>query len=366
MNKFYYDKLTKAIKENGLDAMLIVPSDELKFIVGESPYLCERFQGLFVKNDGTCFYVCNLLTAEEMEKALGPDIKVYSWFDCNNFTDTVKQALEENSLIGKIIGVNSTARAFEILEIMDKIDVKFINKRYLLEEIRIHKTDEELENLRMAAKIADNAFEEIIKYIKPGMSEVQIVDKMCSLMSVDGVSRVGCLVAAGPNSSYPHYTKNDGVVKEKDVVLLDYGCIYKGLQSDSSRTIFVGEITEKQREIYNIVKEALEAAEKAAVEGAHIPKVDFAARGYIDKKGYGKYFTTRLGHGIGYMGHEAPDIKYNHDRYLEKGMVFSIEPGIYIGGDFGIRIEDIVAITENGTEILNKAPMEIIVLKTSN
>lgn len=362
MNKFYYDKLTDAIKEKELDAMLIVPSEELKFIIGESPYLCERFQGLFVKDDGTCFYVCNLLSAEEIEKALGPDIKVYSWFDCNNFVDTVKQALNENSLIGKKIGVNSTARAFEILEIMKEIDVKFVNERYLLEEIRIHKTDEELENLRIAAKIADNAFEEITKYIKPGMTEIQIKDKMCSLMLVDGVSRAGCLVAVGPNSSYPHYIKNDGIVKEKAVVLLDFGCTYKGLQSDSSRTIFVGEITKKQREVYNIVKEALEAAEKVAAEEVHIPKVDFAARNHIFEKGYGKYFTTRLGHGIGYMGHEAPDIKYNHDRYLEKGMVFSIEPGIYIGGDFGVRIEDIVAITEKGTEILNTSNREIIVI----
>lgn len=362
MNKFYYDKLVNSLSENGFDAILIGPSEELRFIVDESPYLCERFQGLFVKSDGTCFYVCNLLTAGEMQKTLGKEIKVYSWFDCDNFIDITRKALEDYNLIGKKIAVNSSIRAYEIIQIMNKVDIEFLDGRPLLEEIRIYKTEEELENLRIAAKIADNAFMKIIEFVKPGMTESEVSNKMSSLMMIESVSDAGCLVAAGKNSSYPHYIKNNGVVKRKDVVLLDFGCTYKGMKSDSSRTIFVGEVTDKQKEVYYIVREALERAENKACEGSYIPDVDLAARDFIALKGYGEKFTTRLGHGIGYMGHEAPDIKYNNKRHLEKGMAFSLEPGIYLDGEFGIRIEDIIIISNNGTEILNKSPKDLIVI----
>lgn len=363
MNKFYFTKLVNAINHKRLDAMLIVPSDELKFIIGESPYLCERFQGLFVKKDGSYFYVCNLLTSEEIQKVLGANVKVYDWFDGDNYIDTVKKAFVENDLIGKTIGVDSTTRAFEVLDIMNNLDVKFIDAKNMLEEIRIHKTSEELENLRIASKIADEAFAEVILHIKPKMTEKDVKEKLCNIMLEKGGESPGALVAAGANSSYPHYIKNTGVIKEKDIVLLDYGCVYKGMKSDISRTVFVGDITKEQKKVYDIVKNAIEAAEKVVAVDAFIPDIDKAARGLIEKEGYGKYFTTRLGHGIGYMGHEAPDIKASNPRYLEKNMAFSIEPGIYIGGNFGVRIEDIVITTENGTEIINKASKDMIIIK---
>lgn len=359
MNKKYLDKLVTILNDKGMDALLVAPSEEMEFLMGHNTHLCERFQALIIKKDGTYFYICNLLTAAEVQAVLGPEIKVYGWFDGDGFIDTVKKALEENGLIGGTIGVNSTERAFLVLQIMEAVDVKFVNGKPLLEEMRITKDEEELENLRIAARITDESYEELLKYIRPGIKEADIANKMNEIFKAKGANEGFTMVCSGPNSSYPHYAGNQRVIQEKDMIILDWGCTYKGMCSDMSRTVFVGGITDEERKIYEIVLESQEAGVKAAVEGAYIPEVDSASRDIIKNAGYGENFLTRLGHGIGYSVHEAPDIKTSNPRHLEKGMVFSIEPGIYIAGKLGMRIEDIVTVTEGGNEVLNKASKEI-------
>lgn len=359
MNKKYFDKLVAILKQKNMDAILVAPSEEMEFIMGHNTHLCERFQALIIKNDGTYFYICNLLTVEEVQAVLGPEIKVYGWFDGDGFIDTVKKAFEENNLIGKTIGVNSTERAFIILQIMEALDVKFVNGKPLLEEMRMIKDEEELENLRMAARITDESYEELLKFIRPGIKEVDIANKMNEIFKAKGADEGFTMVCSGPNSSYPHYAGNQRVIQEKDMMILDWGCTYKGMCADMSRTVFVGAISEEERKIYEIVLKSQQAGVKAAVNGAFIPDVDRASREILEKEGYGDNFFTRLGHGIGYSVHEAPDIKASNLRYLEPGMVFSIEPGIYIAGKVGMRVEDIVAVTENGNEVLNKASTDI-------
>jgi Xaa-Pro dipeptidase len=316
---------------------------------------------LFIKNNGDFFYVCNLLYAGELQHAI-KDMKIYSWFDGEVMTDVVFKILEKENLIGKTIGVNSSAPAFNVLDIAAKTKITFVNAKPLFEEMRIIKTDEELDNLRISASIADKVFEEVIKFIKPGMKEEDVRSFMYSEMTKRGGANPEALVATGPNSSYGHYLGGDRVIEPKDVVLLDYGCTYNNMFSDMSRMIFVGGVTEENRKIYEICREATESGEAACFEGAFIPDIDKAARDVIDKAGYKEYFDHRLGHGIGYMVHEAPDIKASNPRKLEKGMAFSIEPGINIPGKIGMRVEDIVAITDKGTEILNKATHDLIVI----
>ncbi|HPX00227.1 MAG TPA: Xaa-Pro peptidase family protein, partial [Sedimentibacter sp.] len=302
------------------------------------------------------------LTQDEIQSVLGPDIKVYGWFDGDKFTDTVNKAFQEQGLIGKTVAVNSTERAFIILQIMEAMDVKFINGKPFLEDMRIIKDEEELENLRMAARITDESYDELLKFIRPGIKEADIAEKMKEIFKEKGADEGFTMVCSGPNSSYPHYNDDQRVIQEKDIIILDWGCKYKNMCADMSRTIFVGGITEEERKVYEIVRASQEAGEKAAVKGAYIPDVDKASRDIIQKSGYGRYFFTRLGHGIGYSVHEAPDIKAGNERNLEKGMVFSIEPGIYIAGKFGMRIENIVAVTEDGNEVLNKATKEIMIV----
>ena len=362
MREKYLNKLVDILKNEKIDAILIAPSEEMEFIMGHNTHLCERFQALIIKNDGSYFYICNLLTQDEIQSVLGPDIKVYGWFDGDKFTDTVNKAFQEQGLIGKTVAVNSTERAFIILQIMEAMDVKFINGKPFLEDMRIIKDEEELENLRMAARITDESYDELLKFIRPGIKEADIAEKMKEIFKEKGADEGFTMVCSGPNSSYPHYNDDQRVIQEKDIIILDWGCKYKNMCADMSRTIFVGGITEEERKVYEIVRASQEAGEKAAVKGAYIPDVDKASRDIIQKSGYGRYFFTRLGHGIGYSVHEAPDIKAGNERNLEKGMVFSIEPGIYIAGKFGMRIENIVAVTEDGNEVLNKATKEIMIV----
>lgn len=363
MREKYINKLVTCIKESDLDAVMICPGEEMSFLLGFSPMLCERFQGLFIKENGEMFYICNLLYQDELREQLPESITVYSWFDGEVMTEIVKNVLEEKDLIGKKIGVNSNAQAFNVLEIMDKVDVTFRNAKPMMEEIRICKDTEELDALRKSAAIVDQVFTEVQSVIRPGATEKDVQDFLLTRMAELGGSSVECIAAAGAHASYPHYCDCKGVIQEQDVVLLDYGCTYKGLYSDMSRTVFVGGITEKQRECYELVRRSNEEAEAMVKEGAWIPDIEKHARDVLDEKGYAKTLINRLGHGIGYSIHEAPDIKQSNPRKLEKGMAFSIEPGIYLSGEFGIRIEDIVIVNEIGeAEILNKSTKDIIIL----
>jgi len=361
MKEIHIKRLTSLMKNENLDAVLVFPSEELKFFIGFSPTTCERFQALFIKSDGSYFYLCNLIYTEELKDVI-KDIKIVSWFDGEIMADAVAKLLKTEGLAGKKIGVNSTAPAFSTLEIAEKTDITFVNAKPLLEEMRIIKSAEELENMRISSAIADKVFNEVIKFIQPGQKEGDIKAFLHEKMINHGGTKPWAIVAAGSNSSFPHYAGNDRVIGTPDVVLLDFGCTYNDMCSDISRMVFVGSVTEEQRKVYEICRKSTEAGEAACFEGAFIPDIDKASRDIIAEAGYNDAFFTRLGHGIGFMGHEAPDIKTSNPRKLEKGMCFTIEPGINLLGKFGMRVEDVVAITENGTEILNKATHEMIII----
>lgn len=363
MNKIYLDKLVNEIKESNFDAMLISPGEELDFLINHKCMLCERFQGLFVKANGEMFYICNLIYKDEFEKVFGDEIKIYTWFDGDVMADEVANILRQENLVGATIGVNSTAQSVNILEIMDKEDVTFKNGKPLMEKMRIKKSPEEMDNLRKSSRLVDQVFEEVLPIIKPGVTENEIGQFLLNRMSELGGDAVECIVAFGPNASFPHYVGNEAVAREHEIVLMDYGCTVGGMYSDTTRTVFIGEPTARERELYELVKRANIEAEKLVCKGAFVPDIDKKAREVLDEKKYASYLVNRLGHGVGYTIHEAPDIKQSNPIYLEEGMAFSIEPGIYIGGDIGIRIEDVVMVNEHGEcEILNKTTKEIVVL----
>ena len=361
MKKQHIDKLVNLMKSDGMDAVLVCPSEELKFLIGFSPMMCERFQGMFIKNDGDMFYLCNSIYTGELELVIS-DTRILTWYDRDFMDEAVHNLLSAEGFLGKKIGVNSSAPGFWLTDLTKKSGITFLNARPLLEEMRIIKSSEELENLRISASIADRVFDDVIKIIKPGMIEAEIKNFVVTELTKHGGDNPWALIASGVNSSFPHYMGGTRTVESQDVILFDFGCAYKGMCSDISRMVFVGEPTNEQKKIYDICRNATEVGEVASVEGAFIPDIEKVSRAVIEDAGYGEYFTTRLGHGIGFMGHEAPDIKLSNPRKLEKGMCFTIEPGINLPGKFGMRVEDVVAITENGTEILNKATHEMIVV----
>jgi len=355
------DKLVSLMKDEGMDAVLVCPSEELKFLIGFSPMMCERFQGLFIKNDGNLFYLCNSIYTGELELVL-KNQRILTWYDGEFMDEAVCRLLGEEGLLGKTIGVNSTAPGFCLADIAEKTGIKFVNARPILEEMRVIKSAEELESLRISASITDKVFSDVLKFIKPGMKEFDVKNFLLTEMVRHGGTRPWALLASGPNSSYPHYQGSEREIEKQDVVLFDFGCMYNDMCSDMSRMVFVGGVTDEQRKIYEICCKSTQAGEAACFEGAFIPDIDRISRAVIEEAGYGEFFTTRLGHGIGFMGHEAPDIKVSNPRKLEKGMAFTIEPGINLPGKFGMRVEDVVAITENGTEILNKSTHDLIIV----
>lgn len=363
-NNKFFNKLLSVMKKDNVTAMLIAPSSDLEFLMGFSPHMDERFQGLFVLNDGRYFYVVPKLNREEIANVLGEESPIYAWDDGEGFLCKVKEGFNDFDLVNKTIGVNASTKAVSILDIKNALDVNFINGNEILEEIRIIKDEQEIEYLKKAAKLADEVFIDIVKFIRPGIQERDIKNKIEELFmekGADGLS-FNPIVASGPNSSKPHYNEDSRYIQEKDVIILDFGCKYKGLCSDMSRTVFVGGVSDEEREIYDIVYRSNEAGEKYAKEGVAAESVDKVSRDVIKNAGYGDYFLNRLGHGIGYSVHEAPDIKGSNNRILEKGMAFSIEPGIYIPGKFGMRIEDIVVIGKDGPEIINKSSKELIIV----
>lgn len=354
MNQMYFDRLVKEIQARKLDAILIAPSQDLRFLIGFVPMLCLRFQGLFITREGNYFYICNVLTKDEILPYI-PNGQVYSWHDNDDFSKIVKRVLAEHNLEGKRIGVNHAVRAFNILEISEKADVSFVSARDLCSEIRIYKTDDEIERMKHAAGIGTEALKRTIPKIKAGMLEREVQEILVGYLKDLGAEYASALVASGPNSGFPHYNCNTRRLERGDTLLIDFGCLYQGLCSDITRTFFIEEASDRQKEVYEVVRRANEAAECALMQGERwIPDIEKKARQVIEEAGYGKYFTTRLGHGLGYMPHEAPDIKANNRRKLEARMAFTIEPGIYMN-DFGVRIEDCLVMDSEGQPVVMSA-----------
>ena len=364
MNQKYFDRLLNELTKTDFAGVLITPSAEFQFLVGHTPSLGARFEGLFILRDGRYFHICPLLSQEEMGALLGAE-RVHAWSDGDGYLDTVANCAEHYGLKGQTIAVNQHTRAFHVLEIADAGIMQFASGKVLMEEMRIIKDSEEMENLRVASRLADEVFTDLLDYIQPGMTEKDIINEIRASFRKRGLQGHG-MVAVGANASMPHYNRSDRVIGAQDLVLMDFGCIYNGLYSDITRTVFVGQPTEKQREVYRIVKEANEAAIQAIELGAKASEIDAVARNIIAAEGYGDFFLSRLGHGIGYAGHEAPDIKGSNHRQLETGMAFSIEPGIYLPGEFGVRIEDIILMGPEGVEVLNQVSKDIFVIESKN
>ena len=230
--------------------------------------------------------------------------------------------------------------------------------------LRAVKDDKEIECIEMAAKITDKAFSHILNFIKPGMTERDVQIELEYFMKKNGASAgsFDFIVASGERSSLPHGVASEKVIELGDFLTLDFGCIYNGYCSDMTRTIIVGKANEKQKEIYNLVLKAqLEALTviKPDVLGKEIDKV---ARDVIAEAGYGQYFGHGLGHGVGLEIHELPNVNSIGLSPIKAGMVLTNEPGIYITGFGGVRIEDLVLVTENGYRLLSNSSKELIEL----
>jgi Xaa-Pro aminopeptidase len=215
----------------------------------------------------------------------------------------------------------------------------------------------------MNAGICDRAMQAAFATAKPGMTELELADAIKAHFSSEGASPQFWIVGAGGNGAFPHHATSDRVIQEGDAIVVDIGGRKQGFPSDMTRMVVIGQPPEGYGQIHSIVEKAVQAALKAARPGALARDVDAAARGVITDAGYGEYFVHRTGHGLGIDIHEPPYITATSDTVLEEGMVFSIEPGIYLPGRFGIRLEDIVILREDGPEILSSLPRDLHIVQ---
>lgn len=279
-----------------------------------------------------------------------------------NFNDALKIVFEKENLF--FLGVEANyILAKEYLSYQD-ITSEIILLKDEIEKIRAIKSEMEIEYLKKACELTDNIFSEVIKEIKVGVTELDIAAKINYLAIKGGASSMSfdTIVASGIRSAMPHGRPTKKVIEKGDAVVLDFGVVLNGYQSDMTRTVFVEEISDEMKSIYNTVLEAQLKSIRAIGIGKLGKEIDSVARTYIEECGYGKYFAHGLGHGIG-MGGDIPILNKISNHLLEEGMVMSIEPGIYISDFGGVRIEDDVAIINGIGTSLNKTSKELLVIK---
>lgn len=234
----------------------------------------------------------------------------------------------------------------------------------LLWQLRMVKDEEELEAMVAAQRIAERALEDILEEIRPGVTEKEIAARLQYLMLHYGASDMSFdpIVVSGPNGSLPHGVPSEKTIQQGEFVTMDFGCVYRGYCSDMTRTVAVGFATEEMQTVYQTVLSAQEAGIAAARAGLTGREVDGAARAVISAAGYGAYFGHSFGHGVGVEIHEAPNASPMNEKPLPAGAVISAEPGIYLPGRLGVRIEDVILLTETGCRNITKAPKDLIVL----
>ena len=234
----------------------------------------------------------------------------------------------------------------------------------LLTEMRKVKDAEELEALTAAQRIAEKALEDVLPEIRPGKTEKEIAALLQYRMLVHGAEDMSFdpIVVSGPNGSLPHGVPSDKEIQAGEFLTMDFGCIYNGYCSDMTRTVAIGYVTDEMREIYNTVLQAQLAGIETAKAGVTGKAVDKAARDVIEAAGYGQYFSHSFGHGVGVEIHESPNASPLNEQPFPAGAVISAEPGIYIPGKLGVRIEDVILLTEEGRINITKAPKELLIL----
>lgn len=349
------------LKKENIDHALITYPANIFYYTNFLTDPHERFLALYVdaKNDHDFFFVPSLdLDAAQAASGFNNLIPIE---DTDNPIDIIKEKVPHlNGLVGIEGNAFSFNRAKAFTESFDQL--QFTDIEAIVSKQRLYKTADEITALKEAIRIIEKVLEEGSKRVKVGMTEAALVAELEYLMRLYGADgpSFGTIALSGVKAALPHGVPDEKTIQEGELLLIDFGVIKDGYCSDITRTFAIGEVDQRTKDIYHIVLEANEAGIAAAKAETPLKNFDIAARDVITEKGYGKYFTTRVGHGLGIEVHEAPSIHGKNEALAETGMVFTIEPGIYIPDDIGVRIEDILYINEDGeTEVLTSFPKKL-------
>ena len=357
MNNNRIARIMQELEKTGISQMLIVDPMSIFYLTDVRNYPGERFYALLLRKDKTPVYFLNNLFT--IPQDVGAEKVWYS--DTDPVMEIVAPYIDHSTPLG----VDKDLKARFLLPLMElNAAPAFVNTSLAVDTVRGIKDAEEQEKMREASRINDLAMAELKKLVHEGVTENEIADQLLDIylsLGAEGFS-FGPLVAFGANAADPHHGPDDTVLKDGDVVLFDVGCIKNGYCSDMTRSFYYKSITDEHRVIYEAVREANEAAIAKIKPGVPLKELDLAARDLITEKGYGPNFNHRLGHFIGLSEHEFGDVSSVNETLAVPGMIFSIEPGIYVTGDTGVRIEDLVLVTEDGCEVLNHFPKTLEVL----
>lgn len=350
--------LRDRMKDAGTGLVAIAPGSHMDWLLGFHPHPDERPCLLLVGAEKETFLM-PVLNAEGSREET--DISFFTWADEDGPQTALEAALDEIGARGvEKVALDETMRADFALLLLDTIPgARHSFTAETVGALRMRKDAAEFAKLKMNAGIADRAMQKAFASIRPGMTEQELAAVVKDHFASEGAVPSFWIVGAGGNGAFPHHQTGDRKLEEGDAVVIDIGARKEGFPSDITRMAVVGRPPEGYGQLHTIVEKAVQAALKAARPGVLAKEVDAAARKVIADAGYGEYFVHRTGHGMGIDGHEPPYITATSETVLEEGMVFSIEPGIYLPGRFGIRLEEIVILREDGPEILSSLPRDL-------
>ena len=355
------ERLARAADEagrQGFDAVVLAPSADLAYLTGYDPMPLER-PTLLVLRPG----IAPVMLVPELERplalgsAVGRDVEMIGWRDGGDPYGAAAKLLPADGRIG----VGDRLWSSHLLGLQGAIPgARFAPGSVVVAALRTVKDEDEIGALRRAGRAADETFREICGATFIGRREEEIAAELADLLVRNGHTRADfTIVASGANSASPHHEPSGRTMLPRDAVVLDFGGELAGYFSDTTRTVVVGEPPDGFEAVYDVVHEAQEAAFRAVRPGVTAGSVDRAARTVIEDAGYGERFFHRTGHGIGLEVHEPPYLVEGSDWELRPGTTFSIEPGIYLEGAFGVRIEDIVVVTQDGADRLNRSTRDL-------
>ena len=354
------ERVKQTMRARRVDLLAVPPSDDLTYLVGFSTVADERPCYLFLTPEAGLFLVPELNAAQAEAHIRVPFV---TYTDAQGPSKALAEAQHQLGRIRRIAaGDEMRADALLLLQRTWR-DADYTVGSEVLAPLRMHKSPEEIAALERAAATADRATEAAYAASRPGRTEVEVARAVTDAFYAAGASEVKfTLVASGPNSAYPHHHTSGRRLQAGEPVLFDLGSRVDGYYSDITRMAYLGPPAPRYHEIHHVVEDAVQAALAAVKPSAPLKAVDLAARGVIDRAGYGQYFVHRTGHGIGLTGHELPSVTATNDQLMSEGMTFSVEPGIYVDGQFGVRLEEIVIVTDSGGRHLSRLPRDVRVI----
>ncbi|MGX4685586.1 M24 family metallopeptidase [Vagococcus sp. JNUCC 83] len=362
MNKERMNRVLEEMNRQQLSQLVVSDQASIAYLTGQLIDPGERLVALILRENKKHVAVINRLFPIS-EETLGMPIIFVDDTDEGMGVLTLAKELDST----QPIAIEKNWASHFLLDVMKELDVpisQYTLSSLVIDKVRAIKTDDEIEKMLEASHDNDLAMNQLIGLIPEELTEIEMTKRLESIyhkLGNDGFS-FEPIVAYGANGADPHHMNDESKVKPGDSIILDIGGIKNGYCSDMTRTVFYKEVSDKSREVYDTVLEANKRAIDIIKPGVRLCDIDAAARDYIGSKGYGKYFTHRTGHFIGTEVHEAGDVSASNTDVVSEGMIFSIEPGIYLPGEVGVRIEDLVVVTKEGCKVLNEYPKELIVI----